>query len=671
MWILDSCYRGRIELWVREQGTVRQVTVPYAPFFYLCLPDRPQHRELIGALEERYTVEACTFSTIHGSREGYRVFASRTIAEAIERQCGFAAELFNVDTRADQRYMAEQDIFPCGNPGEDRLAPDFPLDLSCLRVEVEGDPHHDTAIPCITCTGTGTEIFAGREEQVLESLGAAVVAQDPDVILLPDAGLWMPRILERARRCGITLPFSRTGKYRTLSSRSYWSYGRVEYKAGACIPDGRVLIDTARSFTYREGDLSGVILAARLAGICPNLAAHFTPGTLISGYEVYEALRRGIAVPFRKNDPERVRRFCDLRALDRGGMMFQPRPGVYADVAEIDFTSLYPALIVKHNLSPETLDAPTKAGFLAGVLAPLLSLRVETKRRKKTAPSYAHLDGILKWMLVTCFGYTGYRNAKFGQIEVHEQITAQARETLLAAKECAESCGCHLIHGIVDCLWLQGGDPHTAKRRIEQQSGLLTEYESYDWIVFLPLADGYGAYNRYYGRKTDGELKIRGIMARRGDTPAYVRATQEALLGVLCRARTLRDLAALEEQAYTVYQERLQGLLHVTGADLAITRQVSRVVYEKNCLEAAAVRMYRDRGIAIEAGMEVGYVVRDAGKWLVDPVGEAAEYDLRYYRALLDKAWEEVRYAFGSLRAGGGGVGSAGGSARENPRLRQ
>jgi len=51
------------------------------------------------------------------------------------------------------------------------------------------------------------------------------------------------------------------------------------------------------SFTYREGGLKGILLASRLSGLAPNLTARFTPGTLISSYEVYEALRRGVAVP--------------------------------------------------------------------------------------------------------------------------------------------------------------------------------------------------------------------------------------------------------------------------------------------------------------------------------------------------------------------------------------
>ncbi len=71
----------------------------------------------------------------------------------------------------------------------------------------------------------------------------------------------------------------------------------------------------------------------------------FTPGTLISSYEVYEALRRGVAVPFRKPDAEGIRNISEMRASDKGGMIFQPEPGVYEKVHQIDFTSLYPSLL--------------------------------------------------------------------------------------------------------------------------------------------------------------------------------------------------------------------------------------------------------------------------------------------------------------------------------------
>ena len=47
----------------------------------------------------------------------------------------------------------------------------------------------------------------------------------------------------------------------------------------------------------------------------------------------------------------------------------------------------------------------------------------------------------VKWMLVTCFGYLGYKNARFGRIEAHEAVTAYGRDKLLTAKEICEAAG--------------------------------------------------------------------------------------------------------------------------------------------------------------------------------------------------------------------------------------
>ena len=58
-------------------------------------------------------------------------------------------------------------------------------------------------------------------------------------------------------------------------------------------------------------------------------------------------------------------------------------------------------------------------------------------------------------MLVTCFGYLGYKNARFGRIEAHEAVTAHGRDKLLTAKEISEAAGYTVLHGLTDCLWLK------------------------------------------------------------------------------------------------------------------------------------------------------------------------------------------------------------------------
>jgi len=84
-------------------------------------------------------------------------------------------------------------------------------------------------------------------------------------------------------------------------------------------------------------------------------------------------------VPFRKRDAEASGNISELRASDKGGMFFQAGAWRAWKVHQIDFTSLYPSIIVKYNLSPETIEHPERTGFLASVLSSLLNLRIENK----------------------------------------------------------------------------------------------------------------------------------------------------------------------------------------------------------------------------------------------------------------------------------------------------
>jgi DNA polymerase I len=645
MWILDSAYRdGGIDLWTKD-GAVTKVHYEYNPPFHVHFHDPHAHHELIEALEERYGVEECTVRTIFGELSGYAVPAGREVAEAIERQAQYDVDLFNVDVRRDQRFMAERGIFPCAGEGDNRFSPEIAHDLSVLEIRIHGDPALSAPLADIEVRGGTTERMSGETKEVLAALFGLVTSLDPDVILMPDADTWMPKIRNFAQQSGLVMPFSRNGKYRQMGARSYWSYGRVEHKESALIPDGRILIDTEQSFVYREGGLEGVLMAARLAGLPPNLASRFTPGTLISSYETCEAVKRGISVPFRKSDPEQVRKVAALQAADRGGLMFQPVPGTYENVEEIDFTSMYPSIIVNANLSPETVGHQERVGFLPTVLLPLLELRIRTKQLKKTDPRSAGADAILKWMLVTCFGYTGYKNAKFGRIEVHEGITGRSRDILIQTRDIAEEMGFRVLHGIVDCLWVQGAPVEALRERVERETGLFIETEHFDWIVFLPLADGFGAYNRYYGRQPDGSTKVRGIAARRHDTPEYVREMQRRMLAVMARTKTIAELKMVREEIAGIYRETVNNLPEANPDQMVINRRISRLTYTHRCIEGAAVQAYRDHGIGIAPGMKIRYVVAEARRYRVEPAWCAKSFDVPYYRGLIDKAWAEISYA--------------------------
>ena len=140
-----------------------------------------------------------------------------------------------------------------------------------------------------------------------------------------------------------------------------------------------------------------------------------------------------------------------------------------------------------------------------------------------------------------------------------------------------------VLHGIVDCLWVIGEPIASFKEAVERETGILTEVDSYDWIAFLPMADGSGAYNRYFGRLDTGKMKIRGVMARKGDTPEYVLRMQKELFEVLGEARSREELRWMEPKARGVARSYMDELVEADVRELAIHRRVSRLSYSRRC----------------------------------------------------------------------------------------
>jgi DNA polymerase-2 len=156
------------------------------------------------------------------------------------------------------------------------------------------------------------------------------------------------------------------------------------------------------------------------------------------------------------------------------------------------------------------------------------------------------------WLLVTCFGYLGYRNARFGRIEAHEAVTAYGREALLRAKEVCEDFGFTVLHMYVDGLWVKPEADGAITRPAEYEPLLaaITEHTHlpisldgiFRWVAFLPSRqDGrVPVPNRYFGVFQDGSLKVRGIEVRRHDTPPFIAQTQKDMLEILAQAPMYR-----------------------------------------------------------------------------------------------------------------------------------
>jgi DNA polymerase-2 len=534
---------------------------------------------------------------------------------------------------------------------------------------------------------------------------------DPDVILSDDGDAsLLPLLFSGEKKWKISIPWDREPSpvKRQIHPRgfSYFSYGRTYYRAPAHLFLGRWHIDRRNSFIYGESGMEGVIELARLAKVPVQRMARTSPGTAITSMQLDRAFQEDILVPWRKGEPERFKTAWDLLVADKGGLVFQPKLGIFEDVAEIDFASMYPTMMAIHNISPETVlcgccenhNVPEvgyticekREGIVPKTLRPILTRRAWLKKMAKaplTPPSplrgegkaeeadceeemrnkekkreiYHRKQTALKWMLVTCFGYLGYRNARFGRIEAHEAVTAFGRESLLQAKEICEEEGFELLHALTDSLWIRKRgfteeEVFKLCQKIGEATGITMSLEGiYRWMTFLPSKGNPESpvANRYFGLFQSGKIKARGLAFRRSDTPPLIQEAQLRMLEVLAEAKDRDDYRAKIPKILDLlleYSLMLKGG-RAKNEDLAIGKRISQEpsAYKVDSLTALAAQELEDVGIPIHPGEKVRYVIKNAESKdkaeRVKPfplVGPDDTYDVKTYLGMLVKATEEI-----------------------------
>ena len=250
---------------------------------------------------------------------------------------------------------------------------------------------------------------------------------DPDILLTDFGDTWLLEdLLERVNNDSQQLPLSRDPgrSIRTVREKTYFSYGQIVYRGQQIHLFGRIHIDRKNAMMWGDYELEGVLENARVTALPIQTAARVSPGSGISCMQMITALRTGVLVPWHKQQVEQPRPMLDMIHADFGGLVYQPTIGLHKNVGAIDFVSMYPAVMVRCNISPEKQaislsdPLPEDPGLVPQTLAPLLRKRVLLKQRIPSLPAwdphrkwYKARAAAQKWLLVVCFGYLGYKNA--------------------------------------------------------------------------------------------------------------------------------------------------------------------------------------------------------------------------------------------------------------------
>jgi DNA polymerase I len=396
---------------------------------------------------------------------------------------------------------------------------------------------------------------------------------------------------------------------------------------------------------------------ARIVRQTPFDVSRMTPGQLVEWLLIAEAFRVGELVPVRPVGEEFAERAEETYI---GAYVMEPKKGLHENIVVFDFRSLYPSIIVTHNIDPSALDCkcckPSEAtvvpelgyrfckkrrGFIPTTLERIINERLkvkeEMKRHKRDSREYRSLNAkqwAFKIIANSFYGMLGYPRARWYFKQCAESVTSFGRNYIYKTIEMAKNAGFEVIYGDTDSLFCK----LNGKSKKDATDFLKKINESLPGIIELELEGFYkrGVFvtkKRYAMISEDDRMVVKGLEFVRRDWAALAKKTQEAVLEAI-----LRD--GSREKAAKIVREVTKNIFEgkVDLDDLIIYTQLTMPIEQYRAIgpHVAAAKKLRAKGVQIEPSMIIAYIEAKGAGSISDravPVEDfkGMKYDAEYY----------------------------------------
>jgi DNA polymerase elongation subunit (family B) len=486
--------------------------------------------------------------------------------------------------------------------------------------------------------------------------------EDPDIIV-SDGNHFTDRVLDylftRTQRFGLDLHL---GGERVPAMSAPVKHPGLQWIRGR--------ISLNNHFILNRFGLAGLIEKCKFSSLTLVVASKNGINHLIDSRNCFELIQRGFLIlpKNKQSNHEHVRTLEDLVAKDKGGMIISPQTGLHQDVIVLDYDDEYANLIVNHNLSYETISKNREQinksltkGLLPTIVEKFLKGRFHLKEmlmgHSEESKEYLwcqqSIDS-LKNILVCLYGTSGSLWNRFGNILVFEEINKLSREVLLKTIDIVQKLGFEVIYADTDSVFIKDNRMMVSTNRygkvidtLRRETGLLISIEhNFKFLILLPLEanERIEALKQYYGITQDGELVVRGIEARRHDTPNFIKKFQTELLYTLFDCNNIDEIVTKGyENALLLVTKAIDKIMiggdEITQDDLVISKLLGQNIEKYRSLfphVCAAIQSRTDKDSLPSKGDNIKYIYTDAQHRYplcrVTPVKDIDKESLRYDR---------------------------------------
>ena len=374
---------------------------------------------------------------------------------------------------------------------------------------------------------------------------------------------------------------------------------------------------------------------------------------------VSESFKQKRIVPNRPSDQEYGDRASEEKF--EGAFVVDPEKGIHDNIILFDFRSLYPSIIISHNIDPYTINCDccgsenkspighhycvNMKGFIPSVLGYLINHRMEIKKKLKAEKDEAKralLDveqQAVKLLANSMYGYYGFQRARWYCRECASSITAWGRDYIHKVIVDAKENGFNVVYGDTDSVYLTRPDLSDEAEIIERSKEFqkivndkLPKSMDLEFEGFYPRGV-FITKKRYALMGSDGKLTIKGLETRRRDWAEVAKDTQNKVLDAILKDRDPEKAADIVKDVVQAIKSGEMSLDMLT-INTQMTRNLGGYVSEGPHI--AAVRKAMKHGRDYKQGDIITYVVTKRGQSIsdkakiVDFVSEG-EYDPDYY----------------------------------------
>jgi DNA polymerase elongation subunit (family B) len=394
------------------------------------------------------------------------------------------------------------------------------------------------------------------------------------------------------------------------------------------------LKDCELAFGLCEKILPDIVEFVKLTSLTPFEMSRSRFSKLVEGYLISQAHQMGIVIP---NLPGHDKIGERRRSSFQGAFVYEPRPGLYKDVAVFDYRSLYPSIISAHNISPETIKCDCcsedgdrvpgrndiwfckkEKGFIPTVIKELITRRMRLKeiiKQQGTSRVMEARSHALKTLANAMWGYIGFFGSRWYSFEAALSITAYGRHYLSLVIEKAKKMGFEIIYGDTDSIFLdlKGKNIEEAKLFAEGINSELPDIMELQFEGFFPSAlfvslkdTAIGAKKKYAMIDKEGKMKITGFETVRRNWSLVAREAQRRVLEIVLKENDVEKARKyMIELVDRVRKGDIEKKLMIIKTQL--TKAISE--YESISPHVAVAKRLIDSGYKVQVGDLIEYVI--------------------------------------------------------------